>query len=272
MATVKDLLREGNVALRLGERERAGSIFREAIEQDPDNVEGWLGLAGAVSSLDEKRIYFEQVLSLDPDNAEAKSGLQRLAQLTGQQEPAEAEDHSLFCANHPTRETLLRCNRCNKPICMECAVRTPVGFRCRKCVNEQRRVFFTGTRADYPIAAAVGFVVAGITSLLFYILGGAFGFFGFFIAFLIGPAVGGSVAGIIHSAVGRRRSPHLGWVATISVALGAILSPGLAGITLAIARGAPASTLLAAPFAALVRLDLLLFVALAVATVYARLR
>jgi hypothetical protein len=35
----------------------------------------------------------------------------------------------LICANYPGRETGLRCNRYNKPICASFAVQTPVGYR-----------------------------------------------------------------------------------------------------------------------------------------------
>ena len=35
-----------------------------------------------------------------------------------------------YCANHPGVETSLRCNKCGKPICAKCAVRTPTGYRC----------------------------------------------------------------------------------------------------------------------------------------------
>ena len=35
-----------------------------------------------------------------------------------------------YCANHPTVETTLRCNKCGKPICAKCAIRTPTGYRC----------------------------------------------------------------------------------------------------------------------------------------------
>ena len=42
---------------------------------------------------------------------------------------SDGEPESLTCANHPDRETLLRCNKCGKPICISCAVRTPVGYR-----------------------------------------------------------------------------------------------------------------------------------------------
>ena len=39
-----------------------------------------------------------------------------------------ANTDTLYCANHPTIATSLRCNRCNKPICHKCAVLTPVGL------------------------------------------------------------------------------------------------------------------------------------------------
>src|SRR4030043_298820 len=58
----------------------------------------------------------------------------------------------LTCANHPNRETSLRCKRCNKPICSSCAVLTPVGYRCRECVRGQQATFDT---------AGVGALVVG---------------------------------------------------------------------------------------------------------------
>ncbi len=51
--------------------------------------------------------------------------------------------HSTYCANHPTVETTLRCNRCDKPICPKCAVKSPVGYRCRECVKSQQKIFDT---------------------------------------------------------------------------------------------------------------------------------
>ena len=45
---------------------------------------------------------------------------------------------TLYCANHSSVETLLRCSKCGKPICTRCIVQTPVGARCRECANVQR--------------------------------------------------------------------------------------------------------------------------------------
>ncbi len=34
---------------------------------------------------------------------------------------------TLYCYVHPNRPTSLRCNRCNRPICADCAILTPTG-------------------------------------------------------------------------------------------------------------------------------------------------
>ena len=73
------------------------------------------------------------------------------------------QEDTLFCANHPNRETVLRCNRCEKPICTECAVLTPVGYRCKECVRGQQKVFETASWVDLLIA----FIISGIVSSFF---------------------------------------------------------------------------------------------------------
>jgi membrane associated rhomboid family serine protease len=39
------------------------------------------------------------------------------------------------CYRHPGRETGVRCNRCERPVCPECRVEASVGFQCRECVH-----------------------------------------------------------------------------------------------------------------------------------------
>ena len=41
------------------------------------------------------------------------------------------------CTYHPETETVLRCSRCDRPICGRCVVQTPVGGRCRECARPQ---------------------------------------------------------------------------------------------------------------------------------------
>ena len=43
------------------------------------------------------------------------------------------------CYRHPDRETGVSCSNCGRPICHECMIPAPVGFRCPECVREQTR-------------------------------------------------------------------------------------------------------------------------------------
>lgn len=170
---------------------------------------------------------------------------------------------TLTCANHPATETRLRCNRCQKPICSKCAVRTPVGYRCRECVRGQQAVFETTKTLDYPIAAVVSAVGAGLGAVLL----GSLGFWGF----LLAPIVGGGIAEVVRWAVGRRRSRHLGRWAVLGGSLGLlpVVAFPLIGAALALGGGIEAGllggSLLAAGFP-------IIYGVLILSTLYYRLR
>ena len=63
------------------------------------------------------------------------------------------------CANHPRVETLLRCSKCEKPICSRCAIVTPVGSRCRQCAGLRRLPAFEARPADILRAVGAALVV-----------------------------------------------------------------------------------------------------------------
>jgi len=125
----------------------------------------------------------------------------------------------LTCYVHPDRPTNLRCNRCNRPICVSCAIQTPVGYRCRECIRGQQQVFETAGRLDFAIAGVIG----GVSTAFATPLLSALGFWGF----LLAPVVGGAIAEIIRAAVRRRRSRRLPLVAGIGAAAGVLLYAGL---------------------------------------------
>lgn len=108
----------------------------------------------------------------------------------------------LYCVNHPTVETYLRCNRCERPICSGCAVRTPVGYRCRQCVDTQQQVFYAGFRpVHYLIAAAVALPLALVAGWLIPGLG--------WFAIILGPLVGRGIAEVVRRAIRRRRGRYV---------------------------------------------------------------
>jgi hypothetical protein len=121
-------------------------------------------------------------------------------------------DATLRCANHPDRETTLRCNRCEKPICTKCAVLTPVGYRCKECVRGQQAVFETAQPLDFVVAVVLSAVGAGACVALLNMIG----FWGFFVA----PVAGGGLAEVVRAAVRRRRGRRLPLVAAIAGAAG----------------------------------------------------
>ena len=141
-------------------------------------------------------------------------------------------ESTLHCAFHPDRETTLRCNKCEKPICTRCAVLTPVGYRCKECVRGQQSVFETARPLDFVIAAVVSAVGVGVAVALLNMIG----FWGFFVA----PLVGGGLAEVVRVAIRRRRGRRLPLMATLAGALGILptLFPVLVAVVVLVAENA----------------------------------
>lgn len=170
----------------------------------------------------------------------------------------DAIQETVYCANHPQVATSLRCNKCGKPICARCAVRTPVGYRCRECVRNQQQTFETAVWYDYVIAAVICAPLGAVSAALLLNLG----FFVFFLA----PVAGGVTAEIVRVAVRRRRGRYLVWTASGAFLLGVlpfILLP-LAALLLGGGRGGAGL--------AFSVLWPVLYAALSTSTLYARLR
>lgn len=77
---------------------------------------------------------------------------------------------TMFCKYHTSTETLLRCGKCDTPICGRCVIPAPVGTRCRDCARLRKLPMFEVSPAYYARA-----IVAG--SVLAVLLGTAYGVF-----------------------------------------------------------------------------------------------
>ncbi|HFD40589.1 MAG TPA: tetratricopeptide repeat protein [Anaerolineae bacterium] len=281
-----DLIRQGRAAARVGRLDEARDALRRAVELNPDDADAWLALAGVEEEPAAKIACFENVLRLDPDHTEARLSLEmlrrqepkpkaaadaatsiaapaddeleaviaeasrRLEEAVGPPPPGEVPPDDvevLYCANHPTVETRLRCNRCGKPICTRCAVQTPVGYRCKECIGQQQAVFYTGGPLDYAIGGAIALVLGGVAAYLMVLLRS------WFIALILGPTLGMGIAEAVRFAVRRRRSRYLWAVVAGGLLIGALpaLFIGLfspwaliaLGIFLALAVGAATARL-----------------------------
>ncbi len=163
------------------------------------------------------------------------------------------EDGPLYCTVHPDVETSLRCNKCGRPMCTKCAVRTPVGYRCKECVRGQQDVFYSATQRDYVIAGAVSF---GLGLVAAYLLSGL----GLLFTIFLAPMAGSVIAQAVRWFTGRRRGRYTGQIVAGGIVVGAL--PALWPVVQLLALGVPLGGL------TFLLLNPVLFVALSAGVAY----
>jgi len=122
-----------------------------------------------------------------------------------------------YCEVHPDREATLRCNRCERYMCVQCAVQTPVGYRCRECVRSQEDKFFNASQSDLVITGTICLVLSGIAGWII----GQIGLW-LLLVIILGAPVGGLIAEVALRAVQRRRGRYMKQVSTAATAIGAL--------------------------------------------------
>lgn len=121
---------------------------------------------------------------------------------------------TIYCYRHPNRETRLRCNQCDQPICASCAVLTPTGYRCPECIRSQQKVFDTTRPFDHVVAALLASAIAFGGSFVASLLG--------FFTLLITPLVAFIITEVVRWAVNKRRSKTLHRVTVIATVVGSL--------------------------------------------------
>lgn len=220
--------------------EEQAAAYRQALELEPENERARDGLqaiesregstaapevSAGSSSVDGHRsgeaqgkdefLSAESLQTWDPAERQTEESLPAESQPSQHQHELQETNELLYCANHPTRQTHLRCNRCGKPICSSCAKPTPVGYRCPECIREQEEAFFSATPLNYLVAALVAFPLG----LLAGMLATRLGFFVIFLAALAGTAIGR----IAFRAAGRKRGRWMPHLVSAAVILGGAL-------------------------------------------------
>ncbi|MEX2549861.1 MAG: rhomboid family intramembrane serine protease [Nitriliruptoraceae bacterium] len=80
-----------------------------------------------------------------------------------EQDPS-AEAERPACYLHPDRPALLRCSRCERPICADDAIEAPVGYQCPRCAGDGQPV---RRMVDVAQQAPVTRAIVGVIAALF---------------------------------------------------------------------------------------------------------
>lgn len=143
-ANLRALLREGIAAAKAAQppptgsrirrlnsteanqRQKATTLLRQVIEQDPSNIPAWLWLSTVVTDPRDKRLCLENVLHLEPGNRPAKQGLAHLdhqATLAppAPPKPAAPQEPCPFC-HKPISTLATTCEACHLSLVIDCPV------------------------------------------------------------------------------------------------------------------------------------------------------
>jgi hypothetical protein len=123
----------------------------------------------------------------------------------------------MYCTNHPNRETLLRCAKCDRPICTECAIRHPVGLRCPECAKLRKVPTYDVPTTYYLRAFGAGLITSAVSSIVIQILPL------FFLSFFAALVAGGAIAEVISRVTRHKRGMGLQIVAGLCIILGFLL-------------------------------------------------
>jgi len=227
-SSYQHLLIEGIAAARAGDQEEAQKLLRRVTELEPDNAEAWIWRASVVENSADKKSYLEEALRFEPENLEAKLALERVVKLEGNiSARVEEEEEALYCEVHPERETMLRCNRCGRLMCTDCAVRHPVGLRCRECVNNTRSPIYKVDASTTVKTLLATLAVATPITLLVFIFGNlvvGFGIFGWIIGFMIGGAIGRAISSLVQRFIPRKRGTRIQQAVGVGIFLSSLLA------------------------------------------------
>jgi len=126
-----------------------------------------------------------------------------------------------YCYVHPTRETSLRCKRCERYICTSCAVRTPTGYMCKDCVRSHQKSFDTAEWVDFILGFIAAGLLSGVATFLVTLIGGI-GFFGWFLILVGAPVAATTIAESVRYATRRHRSRPLFITCAAGLVVGAL--------------------------------------------------
>ncbi len=129
------------------------------------------------------------------------------------------EDEDVPCYRHPNHLTALRCSTCDRPICVDCAIAAPVGFKCPdhgRTSRAERGAVPVNRLVRGSVAAIATGVIAGMIVMAFNVP---------FLGFVLAWAGGAATGELAKRASGGYRDPALARTASIAAAIGIVVLP-----------------------------------------------
>ncbi|MCL5942667.1 MAG: B-box zinc finger protein [Actinobacteria bacterium] len=139
-----------------------------------------------------------------------------------------AEVQPARCANHPDRETMVRCSDCGKPICPDCMVYSPVGIKCRACAKLPKSALIGLKREGWVKAAAAALGVGTAVGFAYYLFLAGMGFF--FFVFFLGAGIGYLVGEAVFRAGGYYHGRETALLAVAGTVWAFVFPPLLASL------------------------------------------
>jgi hypothetical protein len=122
-----------------------------------------------------------------------------------------------------------------------------VGYRCPDCIRSQQAVFYSAGRLDYVLVVVIGLIASIIGAAIVASLG-------IWFAIFLGPVAGGVIAQVARLAARRRRGRYMAAIVSGCIVVGALPTLLVVGLNLWRLGG------------------LVIYIATAIGTAYARLR
>ena len=75
---MSSFLENGIAAAKNGDKTSAIQYFKQALQENPQNIAAWLWMSALVNNVEQKNICYQRVLALDPKNEHALKGMSQL--------------------------------------------------------------------------------------------------------------------------------------------------------------------------------------------------
>jgi hypothetical protein len=128
------------------------------------------------------------------------------------------DDEITYCAVHTDKEASLRCIRCDRYMCSQCVVQSPVGYICRECARRTEDKFFNAASSDPVVIFLVCAALTGIGAAIISATG-----FPIFFLLIFGLPVGGFIGTVALRATQRRRGRNSQWIGVVGCLVGGVV-------------------------------------------------